>query len=92
MRYGRERGVIRWDAHAWMLSERLEQVEAEIATLETLPTQGEPHAASGRVTQQTSRPRERQVMAETLAQLNAERDELLRQLQALGPSPRAKMG
>lgn len=92
MRYGRERGVLRWDARAWMLSERIEQVEAELATLAASTTQGESQTSAESAMQRMPRPHERQAALERLAQLTTERDDLLRQLRALGPSPRAKMG
>jgi hypothetical protein len=71
MKMGRERAVLRWDAHAALLGQRLARAEEQLAAM----------SAPG-----VGRDRER------LARLTREIEELRRQLQALGPSPRAKMG
>jgi len=71
MHMGRERNVLRWDAHYWPLAERLARVEGALAA------SGEPKG---------QRERER------LEHLVREREDLQRRIQALGPSPRAKMG
>lgn len=69
---GRERGVLRWEVRASLLTEKLEQAQAALAAL--------PQADD------TSAVREqRQHLTEQCAQLR-------RRLEALGPSPRAKMG
>ncbi|HLY29952.1 MAG TPA: hypothetical protein VKQ36_02890 [Ktedonobacterales bacterium] len=79
MRFGHERGVMRWDARVWLLNERLTHMETEITALEnTQAKQADP------ALEQSAR--------EKLTQLNAEREDVLRQLRALGPAPRAKMG
>jgi hypothetical protein len=71
MNMGRERGILRWELHHSLLTQRLARVE------ETLEGMAEPKGA-----------RER----ERLEQLTREREDLQRKLQALGPSPSAKMG
>jgi hypothetical protein len=71
MNLGRERGILRWQLHHSMLTQRLARIE------ETLAGMAEPKG-----------PRER----ERLEQLTRERADLQRRLQALGPSPSAKMG
>ena len=89
MHMGRERGVMRWDARHWMLTDRLEQVEARLTRLTMLTPPAEaPADAAPRMRS----PKEERAVREEVARLTTEREDLRRQLRALGPSPRAKMG
>ena len=76
MHAGRERNVLRWEAHHALLTKQLAEVEETLAALAAL---GEPNG-----------PHERE--RERLEHLRRERDELQMRLQQLGPSPEAKMG
>ena len=74
MKMGRERGVLGWDIHRYLLTEEIDRIQEEQARL----FRGAPDdAASNR--------QRRDQLAARLA-------ELKRQLRALGPSPRARMG
>jgi hypothetical protein len=77
MKMGIDRGIMRWDIRAYMLTERLARVEESLAVLEADPA-GEGNGARDH--------------ADRLRALSRERNDLLRKLAALGPSPRAKMG
>ena len=110
MQTGRERGVMRWDARHWMLTDRLDQVVARLARLTTLaapadapadaptdaPANPAPDAAPANATPDGAprmrSPKEERAIREEVARLTTEREDLRRQLRALGPSPRAKMG
>ena len=74
MKMGRERGVLDWDIHRYLLTKEIDWVQEEQARL--LP------GAAGDVAGNRQR---RDQLAARLA-------ELKRQLTALGPSPRARMG
>lgn len=69
---GRERGVLRWDVHATLLTNELEQAQAALAALP--PLDATP------------------AMREQRQHLMQECVRLRHRLDALGPSPRAKMG
>jgi hypothetical protein len=74
MKMGRERGVLGWDIHRYLLTEEIDRIQEE----QTRLFRGAPDdAASNR--------QRRDHLAARLA-------ELKRQLRALGPSPRARMG
>jgi hypothetical protein len=74
MKMGRERGVLGWDIHKYLLSEEIERVQEE----QTRLLRGSaPEVANTR---------------QRRDQLAAKLAELKRQLRALGPSPRARMG
>ncbi|HUY78646.1 MAG TPA: hypothetical protein VMV29_17935 [Ktedonobacterales bacterium] len=92
MHMGRERGVMRWDARHWMLSDRLEQVEARLTRLTRLTTPANPAEAPADAAPRMRSPKEERAVREEVARLTTEREDLRRQLRALGPSPRAKMG
>jgi hypothetical protein len=77
---GRERDVLRWDVHHWLLARRLDDVEAQLAGL------------AGSDAPPGPRERDRERHDSQLDNLLRERAELQQRLQALGPSPRAKMG
>jgi len=89
MQTGRERGVMRWDARHWMLSERLDQVEARLARLSALAT---PTPTRAGEPPRLRSPKEERAIREEVSRLASEREDLRGQLRALGPSPRAKMG
>ncbi len=93
MHMGRERGVMRWDARHWMLTDRLEHVEARLARLSIVATPDDesadaPHNPAPRMRS----PKEERALRDEITRLTAERDDLRAQPRALGPSPRAKMG
>lgn len=93
MHMGRERGVMRWDARHWILSDRLDQVESRLTRLSAIATPAAdtptpPTDAAPRM----RAPREERAIREEVARLTTEREDLRRRLRALGPSPRAKMG
>ncbi|HKV84532.1 MAG TPA: hypothetical protein VJN88_08250 [Ktedonobacterales bacterium] len=77
MKMGIDRGILRWDIRASMLTARLRQVEGALASLEANPP-GDGNGARDHT--------------ERLRSLARERNDLMRALAALGPSPRAKMG
>ena len=77
MHMGRERGVLRWDIRRSLLDAQLVRVEEALAALDATPV-----TPKTNLREHTSR-RER---------LSKERLDLLQQITALGPSPRAKMG
>jgi hypothetical protein len=77
MKMGIDRGILRWDIRASMLSARLTRVEESLAALEANPV-GDGNGARDHT--------------DRLRSLAHERDDLMRKLAALGPSPRAKMG
>jgi hypothetical protein len=74
MKMGRERGVLGWDIHKYLLAEEIDGVQEELARLF--------RGSAGDVANNRQR---RDLLAAKLA-------ELQRQLRALGPSPRARMG
>ena len=77
MKMGIDRGILRWDIRASMLTARLTQVEGALAAFEANPV-GEGNGAREHT--------------ERLRALSREHEDLMRKLAALGPSPRAKMG
>ena len=74
MKMGREREVLAWDIHRYLLTEEIDRIQQEQARL-FREVSGE--AAGNR---------------QRRDQLAAKLAELKRQLKALGPSPRARMG
>lgn len=76
MHMGRERAVLGWDIHHTLLRDAIARTEALLAV--------QPQPAPG-----TATPPEAQAHA---LPLSDELASLRRQLRALGPSPRAKMG
>ena len=88
MQMGRERGVMRWDVRHSLISDRLALVEARLARLNPSVALDAPIGA----TPPLRSPKEERAIREESARLTTEREELRRQLRALGPSPRAKMG
>jgi uncharacterized protein involved in exopolysaccharide biosynthesis len=74
MKMGRERGVLGWDIHRYLLTDEIDRIQEEQTRLL--------RGAAGDVA--SNRQREDQ-LAVRLA-------ELKRQLRAIGPSPRARMG
>jgi hypothetical protein len=73
MKMGREREVLGWDIHRYLLTEEIDRIQEEQARLL--------RGAAGDVGNRQRRD-----------QLAARLAELRRQLRALGPSPRARMG
>ncbi len=88
MQMGRERGVMRWDVRHSLISDRLAQVEARLARLTPPAARDTPIGDAPPMRS----PKEERAIREESARLTTEREELRRQLCALGPSPRAKMG
>ena len=74
MKMGRERGVLGWDIHRYLLTDEIDRIQEEQARLL--------RGAAGDVASNRQR---RDQLAVRLAELN-------RQLRAIGPSPRARMG
>jgi uncharacterized protein involved in exopolysaccharide biosynthesis len=74
MKMGRERGVLGWDIHRYLLTDEIDRIQEEQARLL--------RGAAGDVASNRQR-------GDQLAMRLAE---LKRQLKAIGPSPRARMG
>ena len=74
---GRDRNILRWELRATLLRDQIARLDARLARLDA----AEVSSAKGQTGQRNQR-----------EALLAERVELARQLDALGPDPRAKMG
>ena len=80
---GRDRNILRWELRATLLRDQIARLDARLARLDA----AEVSSAKGQTSQtgQTGQTGQREALL-------AERVELARQLDALGPDPRAKMG
>ena len=74
---GRDRNILRWELRATLLRDQIARLDARLARLDA--------AEVSSAKEQTGQRNQREALL-------AERAELARQLAALGPDPRAKMG
>jgi hypothetical protein len=88
MHMGRERYILRWDVRHWLLAQHLDAVEAQLARLGANrigdPRMGAAGASDAPAVSDPGAGARREALLR-------ERDELRARIQALGPSPRAKM-